>query len=74
MVAKENIDASRNKCSFKSCNVRNQFEQRRWNSRPMSIENSSQCPYSLLNFEGLVDFLVSLIQQRDINEVPCKIN
>jgi len=74
MVAKENIDASRNKCSFKSCNVRNKFEQWRWKSRPMSIENSSQRPYSLLNFKGLVDFLVSLIQQRYINEVPGKIN
>jgi len=40
----------------------------------MSIENSSQRPYNLLNFEGLVDFLVSLIQQRYINEVPGKIN
>ena len=67
MVAKENIDASRNKCSFKSCNVRNKFEQRRWNSRPMSVESSSQRPYGLLNFEGLIDFVVSLIQQQDIN-------
>jgi len=33
----------------------------------MSVESSSQRPYGLLNFEGLIDFVVSLIQQQDIN-------
>jgi len=40
----------------------------------MSVYISSQRPYGLLTFEGLVDFVVSLKHQRDLKYVLVKIH